>query len=251
MPLEHAPRCTYIKITGHPCQSPALKGKNFCYFHQRVHRHVALPYQSNLEPQFVLDNEESIQYALMETLTAIVRGTMDHKTAALVLRGLSIAVKNCHQNNVCFDYDQHEIVREVPDYAHQYLLEHPEYGPPITADEVSAIHGESFKNELQRAAEAAVDAQPASSSALPAPAPAPDPTDRRPPASDRSDASATPSLPAATVSPSASTPLSTRQSQPWRELRRLQSSFEGARRGNLKDLKTCFHLANLFPTRPK
>src|SRR5205807_599927 len=68
MPLEHAPRCTHTKITGHLCKSPALKGKNFCYFHQRVYRHVAIPYDSTIEPQFILDNEESIQYAIMETL---------------------------------------------------------------------------------------------------------------------------------------------------------------------------------------
>src|SRR6478752_7275867 len=110
--LEHAPRCTFIKITGHPCQSPALKTKNFCYFHERVTRRVAIPYQTTIEPQFILDNEESIQYAIMETLTAIVRGTMDHKTATLVLRGLNIAVRNCRGSNICFDHHQDEMVRE-------------------------------------------------------------------------------------------------------------------------------------------
>ena len=54
-----------------------------------------------------------------------------------------------------------------------------------------------------------------------------------------------------TIQASAATTLSARQSKQWRELRRLNSSFEGARRGNLKDLKTCFHLAGLFPTNPK
>ena len=136
--LEHAPRCTFIKITGHPCQSPALKTKNFCYFHERVTRRVAIPYETTIEPQFILDNEESIQYAIMETLTAIVRGTMDHKTATLVLRGLNIAVRNCRGSNICFDHHQKEMVREVPNYARQYLLEHPELGEPITDAEVKA-----------------------------------------------------------------------------------------------------------------
>jgi hypothetical protein len=229
--LEHAPRCTHTKITGHLCKSPALKGKNFCYFHQRVYRHVPIPYGSTIEPQFILDNEESIQYAIMETLSAIVRGTMDHKTATLVLRGLNIAVKNCKQNNVCFEHHQNEIVQEVPDYPRQYLQEHPEYDAPVTKEELPADHDHEVDNH-----EVKIEIEPAQAASEPVP-------DRRPPAS-------APSTEAATIQASAAA-LSTHQSKQWREIRRLQSSFEGARRGNLKDLKTCFHLAGLFPTKPK
>lgn len=250
--LEDAPRCTHIKISGHPCHSPALKGKNFCYFHQRVHRHVATPYESNLEPQFVLDNEESIQYAIMQTLTALVRGTMDHKTAVLVLRGLNIAVKNRRMNNVRFDHHEDEMVREAPDYPHQYLLEHPEYGPPLTQEEVAAAHEDFAKNDIDPAVKTHAAAEhapsqpsPADASEIPSAASCP------PPESASSDAPITPSRETASLQASAAGTLSARQSNQWREIRRLQSSFKGARRGNLKDLKTCFRLIGLFPTKAK
>jgi hypothetical protein len=34
--------CTHIKVTGVRCNSPALHGEQFCYFHQNAHRGVAL-----------------------------------------------------------------------------------------------------------------------------------------------------------------------------------------------------------------
>jgi hypothetical protein len=244
--LEHAPRCTFIKITGHACQSPALKTKNFCYFHERVTRRVAIPYETTIEPQFILDNEESIQYAIMETLTAIVRGTMDHKTASLVLRGLNIAVRNC-RNKIGFDHDQNQMVREVPNYARQYLLEHPELGEPITDAEVQAQSLSSNEIPQPEAAEAAPNKPSTPEPQIAEPCEAPVPI---PPSADHGPAMIQPTQ-MATIQASAATTLSARQSKQWREIRRFQSTFEGARRGNLKDLKTCFHLAGLFPTNPK
>jgi hypothetical protein len=241
--LDQAPRCTYIKVTGHNCQSPALKNKNFCYFHERVMRRVAIPYETTIEPQFILDNEASIQYALMETLTAIVRGTMDHKTATLVLRGLNIAVRNCRNKNH-FDHHRHEMVREVPNYARQYLLEHPELGAPITDEEVEAelqSTNEILEQEIQQPAQSATPAPETleTKSATP---------DRIPPSPDHQPMPHSTEMP--TTQASAAT-LSSRQKQQWKEVRRLQSSYEGARRGNLQDLKTCFHLSGLFPAKPK
>jgi hypothetical protein len=182
--LEDAPRCTFIKITGHPCQSPALKNKNFCYFHERATRRVAIPYETTIEPQFILDNQESIQYAIMETLTAIVRGTMDHKTASLVLRGLNIAVRNCRGKNVSFDQSRNTMVREVPNYARQYLLEHPELGEPITDAEVQAqpkLSDELPQPEVTQAAPVEPSApEPELSEQSEAPAPIPPSPDHEP-----------------------------------------------------------------------
>src|SRR6266700_2168376 len=35
--------CTHIKVTGVRCGSPALRGEQFCYFHQRMLRTVRVP----------------------------------------------------------------------------------------------------------------------------------------------------------------------------------------------------------------
>src|SRR5947199_3405804 len=55
--------CTHIKVTGIRCGSPALRGEQFCYFHQRVIRGVPTPPSSRLHPIAIIENEESIQSA--------------------------------------------------------------------------------------------------------------------------------------------------------------------------------------------
>jgi hypothetical protein len=54
--------CTHIKATGIRCNSPALHGEQFCYFHQNAHRGVRRPKQSRLHPIALIEDEESIQY---------------------------------------------------------------------------------------------------------------------------------------------------------------------------------------------
>ncbi|HET9304743.1 MAG TPA: hypothetical protein VFO46_01835 [Candidatus Sulfotelmatobacter sp.] len=107
--------CTHIKVSGIRCGSPSLRGEQFCYFHQRMHRGVRTPPQARLHPVALIEDEESIQVALMEVINALMRNTIDLKRASLILRALHIAVKNAHR--VHFNLFQSEKVREVPDYA--------------------------------------------------------------------------------------------------------------------------------------
>jgi len=107
--------CTHIKVSGIRCGSPSLRGEQFCYFHQRMHRGVRTPPQARLHPIDLIEDEESIQAALMEVINALMRNTIDLKRASLILRALHIAVKNAHR--VHFNLFQDEKVREVPDYA--------------------------------------------------------------------------------------------------------------------------------------
>ena len=41
--MSHPRSCTHIKVTGVRCGSPALRGEQFCYFHQRMLCSVRLP----------------------------------------------------------------------------------------------------------------------------------------------------------------------------------------------------------------
>ena len=67
--------CTHIKVNGVPCGSPALRGELFCYFHQRLIRGVRTPPKSRLHPMAFLEDPQSIQASLMETVNALVRNT--------------------------------------------------------------------------------------------------------------------------------------------------------------------------------
>src|SRR5271165_1666435 len=106
--------CTHIKATGHPCGSPALRGERFCYFHERMIHGVPTPPKQRVHPMALIENEEGIQVALMETINAIVRNHIDLKRAALILRALSIATQNARR--VRFDRHETEMVRTIPDY---------------------------------------------------------------------------------------------------------------------------------------
>jgi hypothetical protein len=121
--------CTHIKVTGVRCNSPALRGEQFCYFHQNAHRGVRKPQQSRLHPIAIIEDEESIQYALMEVINALMRNTIDVKRATLIIRALHIAVKNAAR--VKFGIHAKDAVTQVPNYA-----------PPTAEQEEIAMQSE-------------------------------------------------------------------------------------------------------------
>src|SRR5579859_1650971 len=107
--------CTHIKVTGVRCDSPSLRGEQFCYFHQRMLRGVRTPPQARLHPIALIEDETSIQAALMEVINALMRNTIELKRANLILRALHIAVKNVRYAK--FNIYARQMVKEVPDYA--------------------------------------------------------------------------------------------------------------------------------------
>jgi hypothetical protein len=107
--------CTHIKVNGHRCGSPALRGEVFCYFHQRMFRGVQTPPTSRLHPVALIEDSESIQASLMEIMNAVVRNTIDPQRAQLLLRALHIAMRNAprvHFSNAL----SYQMVEEVPNY---------------------------------------------------------------------------------------------------------------------------------------
>jgi hypothetical protein len=129
--------CTHIKVTGQQCGSPALRGEFFCYFHTRVIKGVQQRVDMRLHSMALLEDCESIQLSIMHVVDGLVKGTLDPTRARLIIQALRIAARNA--KNVRFD-DVHyrpseqPMVRQVPDYARQYLIEHPEIGPPISEE---------------------------------------------------------------------------------------------------------------------
>jgi hypothetical protein len=62
----------------------------------------------------LLEHEESIQAALMETVNALLRGTIELKRGELIRRALNTAVRNIRR--VKFGLHSDEMVREIPDF---------------------------------------------------------------------------------------------------------------------------------------
>ncbi len=129
--------CTHIKVTGVRCGSPALRGEQFCYFHQRMLRTVKDP-SSRIHHHALLEDEESIQASLMEVVNALLRGTIELKRAELILRALNTAVRNIRR--VHFGLHSDDMVREIPNYP----------DPPLEQiDEEAAV---AFARATKRAA---------------------------------------------------------------------------------------------------
>ena len=78
MPLHpNVRRCTHIQVTGHRCGSPALKQEYFCYFHTRMIKGVQTRVDSQIHPIALIESAEAIQAAIMHTIDAVLKGTIE------------------------------------------------------------------------------------------------------------------------------------------------------------------------------
>ena len=94
--------CRFIKANGLKCQSPALRGAQFCYLHARTR--VVVPRRRcfadrPLElPQ--LENADAIHAALGEILNALASSGISPKRAGTLLNGLQLAQKSIENRPV-------------------------------------------------------------------------------------------------------------------------------------------------------
>lgn len=134
MKPKETPLCNHIKTNGCVCESPALKDEDYCYFHiasrarrrrqQRAAR-LNLPFQLPL-----LEDANSIQLAIGETLNALLAGQIDHKTAGLVLYGLQTAAGNIRHT----DFEVTEYDRRVDEYdEEEELVEEDPPAKPVAS----------------------------------------------------------------------------------------------------------------------
>jgi hypothetical protein len=123
--MSNPKSCTHIKVSGVRCGSPALRGEQFCYFHQRMLRTIKGPPASRVHHAALLEDEESIQASLIEVVNALLRGTIELKRAELILRALNTAVRNIRR--VHFGLHDSDMVKEVPDYPAVPDVEMEEY----------------------------------------------------------------------------------------------------------------------------
>ena len=245
--------CTHIKVTGQRCGSPALRGEFFCYFHTRVIKGVQQRVDMQLHSMALLEDCESIQLSIMHVVDGLLKGTLDATRARLIIQALRIAARNA--KNVRFD-DVHyrateqPMVREVPNYAHQYLIEHPEYGPPLSP----CGAGAPAREDNQNTCSADTHVREAAKKAVQAEAPAAPKVEHQ----NATQASAT--EPAAERRKNAAhgasrgsrtenDPAPQERKKPGREeeneLKQVQAAIAGAERGNWRDLRTIFEFAGI------
>jgi hypothetical protein len=94
-----APRCRHIKVNGTQCGSPALRNKNFCFYHQD-NRPLKIECYSDGEyatgeihlPFF--EDAHSIQAVIRQVVQMVLQKRIERKTASLLLYALQIASSN-------------------------------------------------------------------------------------------------------------------------------------------------------------
>jgi hypothetical protein len=185
-PQRHVQTCSHIMVTGIPCQSPALRGEQFCYFHQRMLQGVALP-RKRLNHIALLENEEAIQVSIMEVVNGLMSGSIDLKRGELVLRALNAAVRNSRR--VRFNIDSDKMVTEVPHYEQED--EARERSREEVRAEIVRMRAEAAQPTAEKAAAQKSAVQSSAAQAIAAqnsgtpPAAVPDPTQRKPPSGVR------------------------------------------------------------------
>jgi hypothetical protein len=240
-PHPNVRNCTHIKVTGQRCGSPALRREFFCYFHTRVIKGVQQRVDMQLHSIALLEDCESIQLSIMHVVDGLIKGTLDPTRARLIIQALRIAARNA--KNVRFDAHDHgvmaqPIVREVPDYARQYLIEHPEFGPPVGPCGADTPVREAAKPVAQR--EAKAEPQPAQHDASQKTAATEPAAERRKNAAHGASRGTEP----------ANSPAPKERKNPGRDLQekeieRVQAAIDGAERGNWRDLRTVFEFAGI------
>ena len=253
-PLPKRPRtCTHIKVTGQRCGSPALRSEFFCYFHTRVIKGVQQRVDMQLHSMALLEDCEAIQLSIMHVVDGLVKGTLEPTRARLIIQALRIAARNA--KNVRFDtYHEDEkqsMIRQVPDYARQYLIEHPEIGPPLSkcgagapareADQ-ETCGADTLVREVQPTTVARCEAL-----ATPVGSQQKVPTATQEPAAKRRQNTA---HGASRGSKTENNPAPKERKKPEREaqeneLERVQAAIAGAERGNWRDLRTVFEFAGI------
>jgi hypothetical protein len=95
-----APRCRHIKASGTQCGSPALRDKNFCFYHQwnrpRLTDCYYKPeeYPTGLIALPVFEDAHSIQTVVRQVVQMVLQNCLERKTAGTVLYALQIASSN-------------------------------------------------------------------------------------------------------------------------------------------------------------
>jgi hypothetical protein len=107
--MDQYPLCRHIKVNGIQCQSPALTGNDFCYFHCEERKRRSVIREASAKRRYEkdgstlvldqldlpsLEDANAIQVTIGALLRALAANQISNKKAGLVLYGLQIATCN-------------------------------------------------------------------------------------------------------------------------------------------------------------
>jgi len=92
------PLCQHWMATATRCGSPAMRGKQYCYSHQRQHRQDASKSAERTRQRWFesvpLHDPKAVQRALAQVMQRLISGQVDPRQAGQILYKLRMATLN-------------------------------------------------------------------------------------------------------------------------------------------------------------
>jgi hypothetical protein len=104
------PLCQYSMDNATRCGSPAMRGTRYCYSHDREQARRARKNAERARQRWFesvpLDDAASVQRALMQVMSRLVSGKIDHKQAGQILYKLQTASTNLRSADANLEADR-------------------------------------------------------------------------------------------------------------------------------------------------
>jgi hypothetical protein len=87
--------CRHIMPRGTKCKSPALKGRPYCYYHDKLHDYTRDGLREDKGPLCLPSIEDAcgIQQALMQILGSMASGRLESRNGVRLIYGLQVAIQ--------------------------------------------------------------------------------------------------------------------------------------------------------------
>ena len=94
-------QCRHILPSGERCRAAALRGQQYCYFHNKLHS-LSNPTAGEMKSVAMppIEDASGIQLALAQVLSALTSPSIDTRRARLMLYGLQIAAQVLSRSGV-------------------------------------------------------------------------------------------------------------------------------------------------------
>ena len=137
-----AARCRHIKINGTQCGSPALRSKNFCFYHQQDRPWPVECYSEGEYPTGEItlpffEDAHSVQAVIRQVVQMVLEKRIERKTASLLLYALQIASSNLKRMELEKPQPE-QVVTYLEPTDRDTVWQPPIAGPGETARETSA-----------------------------------------------------------------------------------------------------------------
>ena len=101
-----SPLCQHLKNDGVRCGSPALRGKPFCFTHNRVHNGTQIAANHSCHVLPMLKSQRDIRVAATTILRDLRDGRIDYELARLMASTLRLANSTLKQSAKLDAFDQ-------------------------------------------------------------------------------------------------------------------------------------------------